>query len=339
MTQPYLDKVRQKSISKLREYDFALGDARSKFGRRACVYVTGSFGRLEAGPKSDLDLYIVTDSTVEQNESSERKIIRALNGLDEIKLKYHLIKASEDKGFPPFDGDGKYLQVHTIPDFTENLGSPEDDSKGTLTARLLMLLESRSVLGNDFYKQTIDAVIAAYFRDYQQNADRFIPAFLINDIMRMWRTFCVNYEYYRNSKNKKSRIKNFKLRYSRLLTCYSAIIHLLVVYSRQGTVHPEDVRDMIALTPTERLERLQNSRNWGWEISAELPEYLNAALRRYAEFLETDHKDKEEVAKEFEENLQVWRNRSYEFSKSLADIIQAAQIKAPHPELYRFIVI
>jgi len=85
-----------------------------------------------------------------------------------------------------------------------------------------------------------------------------MPAFLANDILRMWRTFCVNYEA-RTSKEPprqkaKRKLKNYKLKHSRLLTCYSAILYLLAVYTKQETVSPSHAFAMTKLTPTARLE-------------------------------------------------------------------------------------
>src|SRR5438552_17572008 len=88
-----------------------------------------------------------------------------------------------------------------------------------------------------------------------------MPAFLANDILRMWRTFCVNYEARTQSepprKKAKRKLKNYKLKHSRLLTCYSALLYLLVVFSKHKTAHPTDALEMVKLTPTERLEWIQ----------------------------------------------------------------------------------
>jgi hypothetical protein len=101
-------------------------------------------------------------------------------------------------------------------------------------------------------------VIASYWRDYQGNTEKFIPAFLANDILRMWRTFCVNYEARTQSvppeKRAKRGVKNYKLKHSRLLTCYSGLLYLLAVFSKNNAVSPNDAANMIALSPTKRLE-------------------------------------------------------------------------------------
>jgi hypothetical protein len=87
-----------------------------------------------------------------------------------------------------------------------------------------------------------------------------MPAYLGNDILRLWRTFCVNYEARTERTPEvakaKGKLKNYKLKHSRLLTCYSALLYLLAVYGRNQTVSPADAIFMISLTPTERLEWL-----------------------------------------------------------------------------------
>lgn len=41
-----------------------------------------------------------------------------------------------------------------------------------------------------------------------------------------------------------------------MLTCYSAILELLALCRRQGTVHPRDFEEVVRRTPTQRIERL-----------------------------------------------------------------------------------
>lgn len=127
-------------LAKLQKH---LEDAARRAGRRACVYITGSFGRGEASKYSDLDLFIVG--------LGKRK--RALPRLEEICIKADLIKASRDLDFPEFSGDGEYLEHHSIGEIIETLGQPKDDASNTFTARLLLLLESKAVLGSAVYER------------------------------------------------------------------------------------------------------------------------------------------------------------------------------------------
>ena len=75
----------------------------------------------------------------------------------------------------------------------------------------------------------------------------------------------------------KRRLKNYKLKHSRLLTCYSALLYLLATFSKNKTVSPTDTKNMISLTPTRRLE---------WMISQ--PELADAspALQKLIEYYE-----------------------------------------------------
>jgi predicted nucleotidyltransferase len=250
-----LAERRESSAKRLQDLQNKLQRAKEISAEKACVYVTGSFGRGEASPHSDLDLFIAGLSM--QTDSKEE---RTLNNLDETCLKAELIHATRALKFQEFSGDGEYLVHYTINELVRTTGKPEDDARNTFTARLLLLLESRPVLEDTIYQQAIDAVIAQYWRDYKDHNREFVPAFLANDILRLWRTFCVNYEARTSdvpeAKKNKRRLKNYKLKFSRMLTCYSAIVYLLATYNEFNTVNQDDVRKMVAKTPTERLEWL-----------------------------------------------------------------------------------
>lgn len=229
-----------------------LENAQGLLDNKACVYATGSFGRLEATPASDLDLFIVSRPDAAGG--------KALSLLDEICIKADLIESIRKLKIPDFDGDGKYLRHHKVSEFIGNLGRPKDDVDNTLTGRLLLFLESRPLLGEDVYNGVIQDVVAAYWRDYKDHKNDFVPAYLVNDILRLWRTFCVNYEAKteRDPEEQKvqGKIKNYKLKYSRMLTCYSALLYLVAVFVKCNTVAPEDAILMTQMTPTERLEWL-----------------------------------------------------------------------------------
>lgn len=274
-------------VSKLKEY---LVESAKQIDGIACVYATGSFGRSEAWKYSDLDLFIVAKNKDVRPEAGRPE--STLRKLDEICLKADLIKATRILGIPEFDGDGKYLVHYTIDDLKNKLGHPEDDADNTFTARLLLLLESRPLIGDVVYDEVVGDVIAAYWRDYSDHKGEFVPAFLANDIVRLWRTFCVNYEVRTErapvEKNIRRRQKNYTLKHSRLLTCYSGLMFLLSIFALKKTVEPDDVREMVSLSPTERLE-------WMLRIPelADAQKDIAAVLKKYGEFLELkDDKDR-----------------------------------------------
>jgi hypothetical protein len=318
MSDLYLYTARKNALLRLKQITEDLQGSRRTYGNRACVYATGSFGRLEAGAHSDLDLFIVTN-TKKVGLDPEKSL---LDSVDEIKLKYDLIRTAEKHKVAKFDGGGKFLTTHKIKSFTQWLGSDQDDVRNTLTGRMLMLLESKPLIGDRIYAKTINQVISKYFRDYAGHEDDFIPAFLFNDIMRMWRTFCVNYEFHRKEGDSRNKIKNLKLKFSRMLTCFSGIIYLLAIYSKQGNVSPDNIRTMIAISPTERLECIAD-KSFGISIDflSSIQDTVHSAINSYSEFLELTHQDVNIAVAEYTKNEAEWRAKSYSFGHCLSTLI------------------
>jgi predicted nucleotidyltransferase len=287
---------------------------------KACVFATGSFGRREAGPHSDLDLFIVGKS--DGKPGSDDKQGSRLSCLDEICIKADLIDATRKLSIPKFSNDGRYLTHFSVHEFTKTLGTPEDDVTNTFTARLLLLLESCPLLESVVYEEVIDEVIAAYWRDYEDHKTDFMPAFLANDILRLWRTFCVNYEARTErvpeAERAKGKVKNYKLKHSRLLTCYSALLYLLAVYGNRGTVSPADVVAMIRMTPTERLEWLQSQADLARAHGA-----ITKLLDQYELFLKTVNADSKELERRFmdKETSAAYMSAAYKFGDLVFEVL------------------
>jgi hypothetical protein len=168
----------------------------------------------------------------------------------------------------------------------------------------------------------LDDVIAAYWRDYEDHKTNFMPAFLANDVLRLWRTFCVNYEARTERvpelEKAKGKLKNYKLKHSRLLTCYSAILFLVALYAQNSSVHPSDARDMIALTPTERLEWLRRQ-----SYLSDAHDVLDNLLRQYELFLEATNVPEEELIGRFmdKETSKEYMNAAYQFGDFMFDAL------------------
>jgi len=304
-----LERRRVETTKRIEKLRGELSRAADLCGESACVYMTGSFGRGEASIHSDLDLFIVGQGTRETP---------ALSRLNQILVKADLIEASKKLGLPEFSGDGEYLTHHTVAELLNTLGKPEDDAKNTFTARLLLLLESAPLIGGVAYGRIVNDVIASYWRDYQNNKNNFVPAFLANDILRMWRTFCVNYEARTQSvppeRKAKRSVKNYKLKHSRMSTCYSALLYLLAVFSKNKTVSPTDATSMIMLSPTQRLE---------WMLSqpelADAKQTIVRLLEGYERFLaNTDTSESELIARFLDKNKkkEYW-DSAFEFGDSV----------------------
>jgi predicted nucleotidyltransferase len=259
----------RKRLQSLKKRVSRVGELRKIPG--LCVYVTGSYGRLEASKRSDLDLFFV----YEPNRGP-------VNNLTKTMIAAKLIEITRDLNFPEFSNEGQYLQMHSLNEMLETLGGPEDDYKNYFTARLLLLLESRPVYNPSSYDKIIGRIVKAYFRDYHGHEKDFRPIFLVNDILRYWKTICLNYEHKRNNarldslRKNKNHLRNLKLKFSRVLTCFSMVIALCA----SATSRPAEIIRLVRLSP---MQRIREATHFHEQNEAR----LHSATNDYAWFLKT----------------------------------------------------
>lgn len=314
-----------------------LSDA--KLAGRATICMTGSYGRREAGEHSDLDVVIVGLDDVDAPQTPLRSQINPsrLANLDAICIKGELIETTRSLSMNDFDSDGRYLTHYSVSELVGKLGRPEDDAGNTFTARLLMLLEGRPLLEPSAFSEIVDSIIESYWRDFEGHEAEFAPAFITNDILRLWRTFCVNYEARTASTpdhlKGKRRLKNFKLKFSRLLTCYSALLSIAHVFAQNGTVTPIDMRAICDRTPLDRIVWLQEQTNIGTADGA-----LTAILERYNHFLSvTDDTEISLIAKFADpDQLAVYLESSYSFAQA---IFEAMNLIGRKTKMHRMMVV
>ena len=253
----------------------------SRFAQyKAFVFCGGSLGRGDVGAKSDLDLFVVT---------TKKK--KKLKRLTEVRLLAHAIEINERLQYGPFSNDGKYLKVYSREAMLDALGAPHDDSENLFTARMLLLLESRCVCGERAYTESLRRIIKHYFRD-KRGKRSFRPLFLLNDLLRYWRTLCLNYELIRDIQGRPWRKKNINLKFSRMLTVFGTIFPVLS--SKMDS--EQAVNRLVALSPHERfalgLDQLNDE--------SLLPKYVEF-LDDYEAFLRWKEMDSAELEERLEE--------------------------------------
>lgn len=198
------------------------------------VFAAGSLGRLEAGGNSDLDIFVVASSE--------------LGRLTEVRLLSKIADLNDGMGFPPFSDEMRYMKVYDSEQLVKYTGTPRDDSENSFTTRMLLLLESAPLVNQELYYRIMSDVCANYFRDNKGKKD-FRPLFLINDLLRYWRTLCLNYEQCREDPAKPWRKRNMNLRFSRMTTIFSTVALLMID-------RPTEVKDFIVQTTRTPIERL-----------------------------------------------------------------------------------
>jgi hypothetical protein len=244
------EERRRYSHKRLEELSSSLLDLKNLIEDTApCIYATGSYGRMEASASSDLDLFFLFEGAAADSALPRR-------------IELQLLAATIDKvsalGFEPLTE--RYLEVHNLKRIERALGSPEDDMENAFTARLLLILEGRPVFDEPGFARMRDTVLGFYYRDFADHRSDFSPMFLTNDILRYWRTLCLNYEQRwaeRDSATDEAKAKraldNLKLRFNRLMTCFSMIVPLA---TRPLPVEQGDVGELMDMTPIERLQSI-----------------------------------------------------------------------------------
>lgn len=319
----FLGTRRDHSLSRLSSFAGRVAKIRElkKFSHFS-IYVTGSYGRLEASGRSDLDLFFIL------NDSNSKT--RPIDRLSKVLIDAALIKISDRMGFPAFSNDGQYLEIHPLSDIVNSLGGPEDDYKNHFTARMLLLLESRPIYNPKAYSEIIRGIIKSYFRDYHDHQKDFRPIFLVNDILRFWKTMCLNYENKRNistsdpTTKRKNHLRNLKLKFSRLMTCFSTVIPLC---SMKFT-NPAQIQGLVELPPVQRLEGICIANEEDRNVMTELLDHYTWFLRHTSRADILDWMGKKT-------NRDMAFQRAREFGRDAYSLLE----RTAHREILRYLII
>lgn len=263
----FFQDMSQKMLIRLQEeLSHALPEKYKNHG--VCIYACGSLGRLEFGNASDLDAFYIVDSPKKSCSSPIPKV-----DCEEFFSIIRRINSILD--FPPPSKNGKYL-VFTPREDLFDIGSQEEDSKNSYTARMLLLLESKPLYNKQVYDKLIEDVVDQYFIDYPDHTENFNPLYLINDIKRYWYTLCLNYENRRNKNDDRAERyrKRLKLKFARRITCFS----MLACLYKKG-IDKSYVVTCTKMTPFERFEMLAKD-------DEELTAVLENIKQMYVHYLE-----------------------------------------------------
>ena len=236
-------------ISELRK-KLSKSGAFTELEEKLTCYVVGSIGRLEASKESDLDIFFVYNNSDERPEEDTNP-----TNIQRIRLLSDFIKINDDLGFEKPSRDGEFLKIIHLSDILKNFGAPSDDYQNLFTARMLLILESKCLFSDGVYDSILDHILERYFRDQKSHHGIFKPTMILNDIVRYWKTLCLNFENNRFEAEQSGNDFNYpkksnKLKYSRLLTCFATVI---AICSKQD-MKQEHMKKICEKTPLERIE-------------------------------------------------------------------------------------
>jgi predicted nucleotidyltransferase len=293
------------------------------------IYGAGSYARLEASEHSDIDMFFLNAGDEKDISELRTKCMRLFGKVIDI---------IDDMGFPKLSNDCEYLVLLHTKEIVSNLGNRKDDHENYFTARMLLLLESQCVYGDEPFERITTEIVRSYFKDFPDHKQTFTPMFLLNDICRFWKTLLLNYEHKRKfqegeqdieERKTHQKVRNFKLKYSRMTTCFASIAAL---GSYLAPVTEEQVLEMTKLTPRQRLQ----------SITSRIPEAtaaVNDVLNQYAWFLEMTGLPTSDLEAHFSDKQQRTEmfRKANEYGDSMFRLLQT--IDQTGPTLLRTLVI
>jgi hypothetical protein len=285
----------EQTLSRIREKLAA-----KQLGGEICVVATGSFGRREASGESDVDFFLL------HTEKIVQKTVDAL--VPEVAS---WIKEIVERSPSP---DGAFGEAESIENMLSNVGGPNDDNK-KITRRMLLLLEGTYLANESLFESVRQQIIEMYLGE--RITTHAIARFLLNDVIRYYRTMCVDFEFKTKEQNKPWGIRYLKLLYSRKLLYFGGLVAVAETWELARQQKIDVLLERLRQTPIERVLNL---------FGADADE----ALKYYDRFLTklSDETFRHEIAKvtpdrgTFTEEFTVLRDAAQHFTAALYRLME-----------------
>lgn len=246
------------------------------------VVVTGSLGRGEANDGSDADWILLVDGPTDPSHA---------------RLHHEIERKIRDVMSKDVGSTGTFGELVASHELVHYIAGTRDTNKN-LTRRMLLLAESTAITNPLVRERVIRNVLSRYLYDRpvsnKREPGRYdpIPYFLLNDVVRYWRTVASDYASKMWERTHDGwGIRNIKLRFSRkLLFVWGLLASFSGKLFDDGTLQPsptedefllrllELIREQSEVTPLELLARVASH-------ESVTPETAGRIFGAYDEFL------------------------------------------------------
>jgi predicted nucleotidyltransferase len=221
------------------------------------VVFLGSPARREASPESDID-YLVIAHGLPPGPDEMRNLLARVDHLIAEKLLPDAGNPQKNFGVP--GSTGTFGRVISAPDLTERIGL-EQDTNVTHTHRILILEESASVYQPERLARLKRVILERYLADYEVPKVG-VPRFLLNDVLRYWRTVTVDYQAKRwRDMDRDWGLRFLKLLVSRKLAFAGALTSLFLPALTQSEASADFLEQQFSMPPLARLAQLHTVLN------------------------------------------------------------------------------
>lgn len=224
----------------------------------AAVVLLGSWGRHEVTRASDDDAIVLFCG-------APRDAVRPEPGVVANLL-----------GGPSPGPEGLFGATAWLSDLTDRIGL-DLDTNTNLTRRMLFLLESVAVAGDHAHAAARESLLGTYLA--QHEGDYRPPRFLLNDLIRYWRTIAVDFEgKHRARAGEGWGLRHAKLRFSRKVLFAGGLLPVLECHALPAAEMPAFLAKRLAEPPLDRLAAAF--------LAHDMADAGARALRAYSAFLE-----------------------------------------------------
>jgi len=217
-------------IKSLRE---ALGVTSAE--RSISIVIVGSLARGEASSFSDLDYFLVSDGNEVSGQVTQDNVVIAAKNI----------------GLREPSAGGAFGGMVSRSNLLDIIGG-EGDSNSALTRRMLFLLESDWIGGRTLYDAILTEAVERYISE--KITQHQIARFLLNDLIRYYRTICVDFEFKTVSVGKSWGDRNIKLMFSRRLLYFSGVLAVAATAQSAWLEKRRVLSRLLCMTPIERIQ-------------------------------------------------------------------------------------
>jgi len=214
--------------------------AEKTFGRNEHIIigVNGSLARRESTNGSDVDLFFLSLDNDVNNAKNQQKIYRAELSKQNIKM--------------PALG-GVFEKPLLASKILDTIGG-NYDTNTYITRRMLLLLEGEWIYNRIEFESLRERLISKYVAN--DLGKKKIALFLLNDIIRYWRTICVDFEHKMLVAEKPRAIRIIKLRFSRMLLYFAGVAAISKTGDLGSAEKRELLNELFALPAIERVQKV-----------------------------------------------------------------------------------
>ena len=271
------------------------------------IFINGSFARKEASEGSDVDFYIVTKN----DDMSPKWADEAKSAIEKIVP----VAPAED---------GAFYHVEQLETLIKNIGGAQDNNHN-ITRRMLLLLEGEWLFNEAGLKDIRRKILERYIAD--SITDHQLALFLLNDIVRYYRTMAVDYEFktVETEEVKPWAIRNIKLIFSRKLLYASGLFSVATTAERTRHQKISELEKLFNLTVIDRMQTIcgPRSRPMLESYNHFLSKLGEPSVRAHLKSLDKDQRQHDVIFREL-------KNEGHHFTRELLKLFEST-FDSTHP--------